>query len=179
MIDFLEPRWIEYLELWSFAIILSLRSPTTWIHNLPWYINTPSPIFVKSITFCLCTSSFSYSRKGSWYWFSFTSTIRYDSNPFYTTTPPSSESTSWTPNHTNLCTSLASPLFSSLRCIILPIDILLSASTITFVLLDSSWYLYHNLWVTQATFIVSNTTPSDWRRIPALVVGEHINMYHI
>lgn len=74
-------------------------------HNLPWYLNASSPFFAKATIFYQCTSSCS-CRIRSLYFFSFTSTIRDYSTPSWTTNLASSESTSGTPNHRTLWTSL-------------------------------------------------------------------------
>ena len=69
MIILVELSWIEYLERWASAVILSWISSTFGSHKLPWNINTPYPPYSKAITFFLWTFAFNSRKVGSWYFF--------------------------------------------------------------------------------------------------------------
>ena len=46
---FVEPGWMEYLELWDFSIILSWSPSTIDAYSLPWHLKIPFPPLVQKL----------------------------------------------------------------------------------------------------------------------------------
>ena len=59
---FVEPGWVEYLDIWSSSMILSWSPSTIGTQNLLWYLHTSSPLCSKVNIFFLWTFAFN-SRK--------------------------------------------------------------------------------------------------------------------
>lgn len=133
-----EPRWIEYLEIWVSFKIYSLNPFTSRTHNLPWYKRILFFPREKTATFYLQTTSFYLNNMGSLSCFFFTSITNEDSEPFWTITSSSLELVRWTPKCVSLWTSFASYLLPSFTWETLPINNLLRPSSITFAL--PKWY---------------------------------------
>ena len=121
------------MELWASSMILSWSSSTLGTHNIPWYLNTTSPLVQKSSPL-LTNTCLQFMENRILVLFLFIFRHQWWFNPIHHHYL-SLESIRWTSKHASLCTSFAYFFLSSLKWIVLPIDNLLKVPTKTLSLL--------------------------------------------